>query len=336
MTLEVPNLAGFTDALAIRYFSLGRYALTAGLKELSIGKGHVVLVPEFICRDLLASIQAVQAEPLFYPVDRALTPRALPTGKNVKAVLAVNYFGFPQEMAPFRAYCADYGAVLIEDNAHGYLSRDGQGNLLGSRGDLGILSLRKTFALPDGAALLVNRPEWLDRLPAPLSCCNNPLPTSFILKQALRQIQNTTGLRVRSLSERLTRYFRWIRTGQPLPISLPEAESIIPGRPSIHCESLNRLGRIDVINEVNRRRVLYQDFHQDLHDLNIESIFGDLMPGVAPYGYPFRADESDAKAVARIAQKRGFDCSRWPELPTAIVKRAPDFYKNVWWVNFLC
>lgn len=320
----------------IRLFSLARYALLEALKVSGIRPGQKVFVPAFICRDLLAPIHAVRATPCFYPVGTSLAPQSLPALTDVNAVLAVNYFGFPQALDPFRAYCADHGAILIEDNAHGFLSRDEQGNLLGSRGDLGLVSLRKTIAIPDGAALLLNRSEWIDRLPAPLTCCGDPLPAGFIVKRALRKIQNATGVRARTLGEKMTRGFRRFRTGRALPISLSESEFEIPGDPAMHCVSLEMLRKIDAANEVNRRRALYRDFHRDLRRLNIEPIFGDLLPGVAPYGYPFRADESGAAAVAGIAENKGFDCSYWPDLPSEVASCALEHYRNVYWINFLC
>lgn len=335
MAQAIP-LPGLADTAAIRYYSFGRHALAAGLRALAIGKGDCVLMPSYICRDLIASVHAVEAEPLFYPVDQSLAPQSLPAARGVKAVLAVNYFGFPQVLGPFRTYCAEHGAALIEDNAHGFLSCDAQGARLGTRGDLGILSLRKTFALPDGAVLLVNRQDWIDRLPAPMPCRADPLPTGYLVKRSLRQIQNSTGIRVRSLSERMTRYLRRIRTGHALPVSRPESELEIPGAASIHCGSLDMLEEIDAANEVDRRRVLYQDFHRDLRHLDIAPVFGELPPFVAPYGYPFRTGDTGASAAVRIANRRGFDCFLWPDLPSAVASAAPEFYRNVWWVNFLC
>lgn len=334
--MESLGLPGVEHVATTRYFSLARHALAAGLKALGIGRGGVVLLPEYICRDLLASVHAVRAEPIFYPVDRSLSPRSLPVKQGVKAVLMVDYFGFPQELEPFRAYCVERGAALIEDNAHGFLSRDEQGKLLGSRGDLGIFSLRKTFAFPDGAALLVNRRDWIGRLPPAVPCRDDPLPASFIVKRTLRRIQNATGIRARSMSEQVMRQFRRLKTGYALPVSSPESEREIPGEPAIHCESLRMLEKIDAGGEVRRRRALYQDFHRDLHHLGIEPVFAELPPGVAPYGYPFRADEIVASSVVRIAHHRGFDCFSWPDLPAAVAPAAPESYKNVWWVNFLC
>lgn len=320
----------------IRLFSLARYALVEALRVIGISPGQKVLIPAFICRDLLASLHAVGAEPAFYSVERSLAALSLPVLRDVAAIVAVNYFGFPQRLETFRAYCAEHGAALIEDNAHGFLSRDEQGTPLGSRTDLGIVSMRKTFALPDGAALLVNRKEWIDRLHEPLACREDALPASFVVKRALRQVQNATGILARSFSEQMVRYIRRIQTGHPLPLSRPESECEIPGSPAIHCESCRMLDKIDMAHEVERRRTLYRRFERDLRNLDIQPVFGDLPPGVAPYGYVFRASESGAAAVAQLAHRRGFNCFSWPDLPATIIPVAPEFYRNVWWVNFLC
>ena len=323
-------------AAEYRYFSLGRHALRAGLSALGVGKGDVVLMPAFICRDLLAAVHAVRAEVLFYPVDEYLVPHSLPVDDRVKAVLSVNYFGFPQVLDLLRDYCAGNGAALIEDNAHGFLSRDEHQVLLGTRGDLGLLSLHKTFFWPDGAVLLVNRKSPSLKLPIALPCRDDRLPISFTVKRALGGIQNATGVRVRSASEKVARVVRSVRTGHALPVSLAESEFEIPGDPAIHCVSLHMLERMDSTSEINRRRVLYQRFHRELAGWGIAPIFGNLPDGVCPYGYPFRADAERAAAVGALAQRHGFDCSNWPDLPSAVVDNAPGFYRDVWWINFLC
>lgn len=324
------------DIANIRYYSLGRHALVAGLKMLGIGGGHRVLMPEFVCRDLLASVNVIGAKPVFYPVGRDLQPSSNQRDwPDATAVIAINYFGFAQPLEPFQEYCTRAKAVLIEDNAHGFLSCDERNRLLGSRGILGIFSLRKTFALADGAMLVANNEEWKTRLPAPQPCRDGPLPKSFVLKQGLRRIQKMTGIRVKNLAEQLTRCVRKIRTGHALPISSMMSEFEMPVESAMHCASLRAFNRHDAVGEAMRRCSLYQDFHRNLHHLKIEPVFGDLPLGVVPYGYPFRASDADAAMVRRIARKKGFDCFLWPDLPTAIVDSAPDYYRNVWWVNFL-
>lgn len=327
--------AGSEEAANVRLFSLGRHALVAGLRMAGLVPGDKVLVPEFICRDLLASIHAVEAVPHFYPVDRTLAPQLPLPSTGAKAILAVDYFGFPQRLDPFREFCTRHGGCLIEDNAHGFLSSDSLGNPLGSRGDFGIVSMRKTIAAPDGAALLLNRKDWVNRLPAPLPCRNDALPAGFVLRRALRRVQNTTGVQVRSLSERAARRIRRLATGHAFPAPLPESERDIPGRPAIHCRSLDELRGIDATAEVERRRSLYRRFEERLGPLGVEPLFAGLAQGVAPFGYPFRAGGLAAVRATRLAQKDGFDCARWPDLPDAVLPTAPDFHRNVWCVNFL-
>jgi hypothetical protein len=334
--VERLGLPGIPHATAVRHFRLGRHALVAGLRLLGVGNGDVVLLPAFICRDLLAAVHVVGGVPAFYPVQPSLQPLALPVMPKVKAVVAVNFFGFPQSLKLFRDYCSEHGAALIEDNAHGYFGHDEEGHVLGTRGDLGVLSMRKTLPLPDGAALLVNRADLSARAPTSLPCRSGRLAAGYRVKRELRRIQNATGLRVRSIGESLTRTVRRIRTGHAFPIPSYQSEFDLPGDPAIHCESLRMLGQVDVLVEVKRRRDLYESFHQKLLTMQTEPIFAALPSGVAPYGYPFRAVEPVARSVADMARRRGFDCSRWPDLPASVESDAPRHYRDVWWVNFLC
>ena len=298
--------------------------------------GDAVLVPAFICRDLLAPIHAVGAEPVFYEMDRELRPMVLPEIQNVRAVLAVNYFGFPQDLTPFRVYCERDDATLIEDNAHGLLSHDETGTALGARGDLGIFSIRKTFSLPDGAALMVNKPEWQSRLEQQLPCRSESLPPGYWVKRGLARMQRQTGAPLLALGQDLARSIRRWRAGFDVAPSLPESEYAMPLDPAPHCYTMAALQRLDVAGETARRRKLYGEFHALLANLDIEPVFGELTTGTVPYGYPFYADEQAAQAVAKFARKQGLDCIHWPDLPAAVVSAAPVHYRSVWLVNFLC
>ena len=150
---------------ALRLYGHGRQAFAEALL-LSGAAGGRVLLPSFICRDLLASVAAAGAKPSFYGVKPDLTPDEDPSRwPDAHAVLAVDYFGFPQDLTPFQAYARRCGAALIEDAAHALFSRDAAGRLLGTRAPLGILSLRKSLPLPDGGALLVNDAALAARLP---------------------------------------------------------------------------------------------------------------------------------------------------------------------------
>ena len=62
------RLEDLLPGLALRYFSFGRRALAAGLRAAGIGAGKAVLLPEFVCRDLLSAVADAGSGPVFYPV----------------------------------------------------------------------------------------------------------------------------------------------------------------------------------------------------------------------------------------------------------------------------
>lgn len=317
------------------FYSLGRFALLEALRILKIKDGDLVLLPEFICRDLIAPIHVAGAKPLFYKVNENLRPEALPQSHRIKAVVVVNYFGFPQDISEFRKYCDTNGAVLIEDNAHGFLSRDENDCILGSRGDIGILSIRKTFLLPNGAVLLLNRSS--SELPRPKisDYSNTSLPWVYQMKSRFLRVQNKTGIPLLKQAESVMRYFRKIKTGNEFPKPEELAEKIIPGSPEIHLESLRELMRCDFTHEAGRRRVLYDSMEKRLKDYDIQPVYSHLPNKAVPYGYPFRADSRTATKVKMLAKGMGYTCPYWPDLPQEVTNNAPWHHKNIYWVNFL-
>jgi hypothetical protein len=323
-------------ASKIRYFRLGRHALFAALKILRLNTGDKVLVPAFICRDLLASVYAVGAIPVFYEVGMDLKPVLLPEVDGVRAILAVNYFGFPQDLIPFRTYCEKYDIAMIEDNAHGFLSCDESGVPLGERGDLGIFSIRKTFSLPDGAMLMVNQTELQSRLDLQLPFSNERLPLGFWIKRVLSRVQSKTGIKLLAMGQDLARFIRYWRTGHEIAPLLPENEFEMPEYSAPHSYSLSLLQKLDLSAEASRRNRLYNEFNDLFAGLNIKAVFGSLAAGTVPYGYPFYADEQSAQSAIRIARKQGFDCVRWPDLPAEVAPIAPLHYRSLWMVNFIC
>ena len=139
------------------YFSCARHAFKKSLELINFKESDTVLIPEFICRDLLSSINELGGKAIFYPVSKNLKPESLPLDKNLRAILVVNYFGFAQNLDIFKDYSLKHNIVLIEDNAHGYLSADKDRNLLGQRTDMGFVSFRKILPVYDGAMLYVNK-----------------------------------------------------------------------------------------------------------------------------------------------------------------------------------
>jgi len=320
----------FEQASALRYFSFARHALIVAFDVLKIGAGSRVLMPEYICRDLLSSLYAVGAVPVYYRVNQELAP-ALPPEQwpDADAVLMVDYFGFAQDAVPFERYRARTGAFLIEDNAHGFLSRDEDGRWLGRRGDAGIFSLRKTFWLENGAALVFESAGV--PLPAQLEGLDTSGTASIRIRRGVSKLPG--GRAVIARAARVMRTARRLLSGHAVPLPSLDAETLIPMPANPARCLLPILGSLDFAAEVARRRGLYIQIEQRVRAAGMTPVFNRLPGQTVPYGLPVYCD--DPQRLTRIAASLHLDCFRWPDLPKALASEAPPHYRRLYLVNFL-
>lgn len=317
-----------------RYFSLARHALVEALRVIDIQPGDAVALPSLICRELLASLATVGARPVFYHVDEMLKPISFPNDPGIRAVIAVNYFGFAQDLVPFIQFCSSGGAILIEDNAHGFLSEDETGRKLGTRSAMGITSIRKTIRLADGAMLSVNEPSLFDQIHSQLPPTTHSIH-AFRLRRLVATIERRLHLPILRLMRTIWRTIRSHKTGSPLPISSAACETEVLQLSGPHKSSLHILERLDPNSEITRRHKLYWQVHQSLSGMSLKPLYPTLPLGTVPYGYPFFSDELTMQTARRRVAKFGVEVIRWPDLPQAILSSAPFHYTNLWLVNFL-
>jgi hypothetical protein len=319
-----------------RFFSLGRYALVEALRAAGIHPGDKVLLPEFICRDVLASLYAVGADVVWYPVAEGLRPASSPESwPKARAVLAVNYFGFPQPLEPFRAYARRLDATLIEDNAHGFLSCDEAGQWLGTRGDAGVFSIRKSLPLPDGAALVVSNQVIAKALAEPVRPAGSGYAPQAIWKARLRAMP-LVGIAAANAITSSVRLIRWARSGHAVPLPDENAEREIPYPQAAHSKLMLSLASLSLDKEIERRRNLYLAAEAEARPAGIVPLFSSLPPSVTPYGFPFRIKRDGALERMRSwAKNRGLELISWPDLPRAIEERLGAWHHTLWLVNFL-
>jgi hypothetical protein len=311
------------EAKTTRYYSFARHALAAAIDVLKMKSGDAILIPSLICKDVLSSFASRQIEVVFYDVDQALNPIAFPTKKNIRAILAVNYFGFAQNLEPFKNYCQTNNCFLIEDNAHGYLSSDEQGNWLGFRGDIGIFSYRKTIPVPFGAAIVTNR--FQEDLPKPIGF-QPGMNTSSLLKSSVRKLVPYSGILPVTLSTRIARKFRKTST---------ENSDVLPTLEKAPDSLLKAISTSDSGFEIRRRRELYQIIEPLILRLGGQPLFSNLPKNTAPYTLPFLADEKNYQIISENLNRIGLECFSWPELPGKVEQSAPKFYHQVRCVRFL-
>jgi hypothetical protein len=309
--------------------------LLEALRLLGVQQGGRVLLPSFICRDLLAPISLLGATPLWYEVAPDLSAQDPSENWPVAdVVLMINYFGFPQSVRPFALYASRTGAAIIEDNAHGYLSRAEDGCWLGCRTDIGLFSLRKTLRIPDGAALRISDRYRSYNLPAQLPFEGRGGNPAQLTKARLRSVP-VAGEVLYRMSTAAVRLVRSWRTGSVVPPSDPASEQALPMGAIPWSRLPSALTTFPAAAEIKRRRMAYADFLSLAERVGATPIFPRLPDLCAPYGFPFRADNDTASVMCTYAARHGFDCVTWPELPTMIASRALEHYRNVFLVNFL-
>jgi hypothetical protein len=319
----------------MRYYSLARWALVEAFRACGVGQGDRVLLPELICREVLAAVHVLGAVAVLYPVARQLCPACdADDMPDAAAVLAVNYFGFPQDLTVFRRYCQRTGAVLIEDNAHGFLSRDPNGELLGSRGAAGVFSFRKTIAVSDGGALVFND----DRVIPGAACspARGGGGARYQVKQAFRRVTKTMGpvrtLRTIQGLRLLRRFF----TGHALPPRVADAEVRIALPPSASAMLGHPIAVADQEAEVSRRRSLYGLAGRIVREIvGILPVFRQLPPNVAPYGFPIFVSSTQLSRVSDDVGRWGLQVSQWPDLPSSVAPTAPAHYRELAVLPFL-
>lgn len=319
-----------------RFFAYGRHAIFEAFILAGVGKGDVVLLPEYICGETLSAVKACGANVEYYPVDNnlelAVPPESLP---RARAVVAINYFGFDQPLTKFEAYCIKNSAVLIEDNAHGFLGQDDSGKYLGTRGDVGIFSFRKSIPLVNGSGIVINHPDKVLPFRSQLPFVHHVRSRTFLAKKLLRQFPQWNMVKLLYGMIRLDRRLRKFRTGNDYVRSGVEDELVLPGSPEPYAGLLQALKSLDVDCEIARRRRLYLGLQKLVGDSGGLPVFPVLPDHVVPYGLPFRASREQIEPIREALRKQHLDCYLWPELPQAIQKKWIERYQSVWLVNFI-
>lgn len=319
------------------YYAYARHALVAALRMARVQPGDAVLLPHFICRDVLASLKAVQAVPVFYHVDEYLQVPPSIKLPPARAVLAVNYFGFPADLEQLQQQLTDQNSVIIEDNAHGWLSANEYGVALGTRTSLGITSFRKTIRSYDGAFL-----HWKDGVDIDIHALHQPLPErtdslplGYRARRIVAALDRRTSLPLMNIARNTLRTSRAL-AGKP-PINLHHRdETELPYNRAIHLSSLTMMSQFDILNERQRRRETFQRCQELATKFGLRTPGFHLISGTSPQGFPFFVDTGDIRQFQHFVSKQRLgEIVTWPSLPSnsSIPKASP--LRQLHLVNFL-
>jgi perosamine synthetase len=183
-------------ATGIRFYASGRAALFHAVKSLHIPPGSIIMLPSFNCGVEVEAVLRAGYEVDFYRINNDLNiDVGHIAGKitaGTKGIVVPHYFGFPQDVTRLKELCSSMDITLMEDCAHALYSQNSNGKWLGTVGDLGLFSLRKTVYAPNGGAVLVNRKDSV--IPDRGKRCFRPELLKMLAKSILENESGRDGI----------------------------------------------------------------------------------------------------------------------------------------------
>ena len=154
----------------IQMTSSGTAALETAFRVMDLKPGDEIILPAFAYPSDATAVLLAGATPVFAPVDPVrlmLDPAALPAlcSAKTRAILVIHYGGQCCDMDRLLDFAREHALLVVEDAAHAFLARY-KGRYAGTMGDFGCLSFHgtKDVVAGEGGALLVNRPEFRERV----------------------------------------------------------------------------------------------------------------------------------------------------------------------------
>jgi dTDP-4-amino-4,6-dideoxygalactose transaminase len=276
------QFAEYSDYPAKIFLSSGRGALRLIAKGLKARKGDEVLLPSYLCKEVVKPFKDELLKVKFYKVDETLRvdidDLRSKVGRKTRALLFIHYFGFPQKAAhEIKALCRG-GIFLVEDLVQSFLTRH-QGKVLGSIGDATISSYRKWIPIPDGALLGINNTSF--HVP----------PVKRILPDKNLYVKNRLqGLELKGSWLKQSTFSK--ETFRRLFLS---ADKLLDTTPvEVSDRSRRMLLKFDLDAIVNRRRANFRYLLNHLVDFKSATPFYRKLPaGVCPLGFPLLAKDRD-------------------------------------------
>ena len=294
-----------------------------GLESLRLEPGSGILVPDYVCDVVLDPIAQLGLAHGYYPLGDDLAPdwnelesRVTP---STRALMAVHYFGQPQDLPRFREFCDRHALRLLEDNAHGH-GGDLDGRPLGSFGDVGISSPRKFLGTPQGGALWVGgEAVYLaeDVAPARIS--------------SAKTLQRKISKQFPALNRRVKTMLR----GRP-PYDDPRADREGPVQEGSLDPALARVfERTDWRAMRARRQEVYAAWREFAQRHDLAPVYAHLHPEANPWCFAAYAARAEvASRWCAWGAENGARVFRWPALPEEIVVAGGACLER--WQRLLC
>jgi len=308
------------------FFGLGRDALVFGLKALKIEPSASILIPAYMCDSTIKPLRSLGYNIIFFDVKEDLNfdvnmIERLIRSSNIKAILAVHYFGFPCQTDALFELCKRYNVRVVEDCSHSYLTQI-DGRSVGCFGDMAIYSMRKTLATPDGGALKLNvgMPTYPKSIEKKMPWFKEIL---YFGSRALESIICFIGF-PNLYSTKIEKLKKLVRD---IPFNRHDNDGLAIQCPPIKISYQLRAYLHDTLYKthiIKRRQHNYNLLAVATEKLGLKSLFLQLPDGCVPQYFILK---DPRKQFASWFREHGIGAVNWPgsELPQEIANRQVDF-----------
>jgi len=296
-------------------YGYARCALQDAYQLIGLKPGDVILYPDYVCDVILMPCRKLGLHVKYYPVQEDFQPEwdvvENLIQENAKAVVTINYFGFPQLMDQWKSLIEKYDLWWIEDNAHGFSGNYREINL-GNWGHVSVSSIRKFMPMISGALLIINSLRLMN---------SEKIPPMTTIK-----------LRLRLCREELRRVLGYFFILNHIPYnkfrSVPKAKS------SSFYQDWTRPREIDVISRrlfpffmskskeySAQRRMIYLSWEKFCLKHDLKPGFPFLPDGISPLVFPCYAKSLENQLFwLEWGRKNSVDVHAWPNLPIEVVQ----------------
>jgi hypothetical protein len=142
-----------------------RGGLEAIIDQIWEGNPGMVLLPVFLAEGVIRPFKIKKVPVVFYKLDEKLSPDIsdikfkLTRFPEIKSIVVIHYFGFPQDFGGIRQLCNERSIFMFEDCVHALFSKKCSGEYVGLIGDISFFSFSKILPTPDGAIFFLNHPD---------------------------------------------------------------------------------------------------------------------------------------------------------------------------------
>jgi perosamine synthetase len=316
----------------VAFLTAARIAIAHALELAGIQPGQKVLVPAYHCIVMVEPVLHVGAQPVFYALREDLSVDlddvAKKLDRETRAFMAINYFGFPQDLGALRRFCDQHSLTFIEDCAHSFFGSHA-GQPLGTFGHFAVASLAKFLPVRDGGCLVIG-----DGAPTTRGVALQGQGIAANISAAIDTVEEAVGFGrlpglgpVVALADQAKRLVR---------SAVPTAKMAHGDNPGL--ERSGQLGGFDpawlgiratsvsraICRSVSRGRLVERrrrNYSRLLHEFSglgrCRPVFPQLIDGVVPYMFPLWVDHLPdifATLEDRAVPMQRFGQFLWPDM----------------------